>query len=58
MHRNQSGTRGVDRKKQLKNYSKRHQKRIQTQLASDCDTMLSFFDIYDFVATEVKVFNF
>ena len=54
----QSGTRGADQKKSFSDYTKRHQERIRRQLATDCETSLSFLDTYDFVATEVKVFNF
>lgn len=58
IQRQQTGTRGPDRHKSFSDYAKRHQKRIRAQLTTDCETGLSFLGTFDFVATEVKVFNF
>ena len=58
MQRQQSSTRGPDKWKTFSDYSKRHQERIRQQLTYDCETNLAFLGLHDFVATEVKVFNF
>lgn len=54
----QAGTRGPDQNKNFCDYTKRHQERIRGLLKSDCENSLTFLGIHDFVATEVKVFNF
>lgn len=58
MQREQTGTRGADKKKTFGDYTKKHQQRIRGQLKTDCENSLTFLGIHDFVATEVKVFNF
>ena len=56
--RDKKTSRGPDKNKSYCDYSKKHQKRIKDQLAVDCGTALSFLGLYDFLPTEVKVFNF
>lgn len=58
LQRQQTGMRGPDHKKSFSDYTKRHQGRIGGQLITDCETGLSFLSSYDFIATEIKVFNF
>ena len=57
MQRKQDGSRGPNKGKKFNEYTKRHQERVRRQLTSDCEGSLSFLGTYDFVATEVKVFN-
>lgn len=43
MQREQTGTRGPDKKKKFCDYSKRHQERIRGQLKTDCENSSTFF---------------
>ena len=44
-------------KKKFNDYSKHHQKRIKNQLKEECQTILSFLGLYNFVATKIEVLN-
>ena len=43
--------------KKLHDYSKHHQKRIKHQLKEECQTILSFLGLYNFIATKIEVLN-
>ena len=53
---NKKGARGPE-KKSFGEYSKHHQSRIKKQLKEDCQATLTFFGLYNFMATKVQVFN-
>ena len=50
--------RGPSKTKKFSEYSCKHQKRIRNKFLTDCESMLSFLEVYDFVATKVEVYNY
>lgn len=49
---NKKGARGPE-KKAFGEYSKHHQTRIKKQLKEDCQVILTFLGLYNFMATKV-----
>ena len=45
-------------KTKISEFSRKHKKRIHDQFVTDCQSTLSFSDIYDFVATKVEIYNY
>ena len=51
------GQRGPNKSKKFTDYTKQHQATIGQGFKEDCYSALSFLGLYDFIATEVEVFN-
>ena len=50
--------RGPSKTEKFSEYSRKRQKGIRNKFLTDCESMLSFLEVYDFVATKLEVYNY
>ena len=50
-------SRGPTKGKTFSDYRERHQSRVRKQTVKDCETLLSFLGLQNFVATKIEIFN-